>query len=411
MNAYNIAELRQMAKRRLPRAVFDFIDGGAEDERTLRDNCEAFGRVRFAPKQMVDVSSVDTSTTILGGPSKLPMAIAPTGAVGLAWRGGDIAIAKAAAAMGIPYSLSMSATASIEAIAREAPGRLWFQAYFLKPRDTTFALIGRARAAGYEALIVTCDVPVGGKRERDYYNHFTVPFRYTPRNLVDFALRPAWALDMLLRGIPKMENLERFSAEKTDTKGLASSVARNNDAALDWEVLKQVRERWKGKLLLKGVLRPDDAERAVAIGCEGVIVSNHGGRQLDSAVCSFDALPGIARAVGGKASVLMDGGVRRGSDVVKAVARGAQAVMTGRATLFGAAAAGAPGAQRALDILATELVRTMQLCGVRRVNEIGPEILFGSSARTAAVVEGLEGDGAAVAGHPRPHLVGPGGAR
>jgi (S)-mandelate dehydrogenase len=411
MNAYNIAELRQMAKRRLPRAVFDFIDGGAEDERTLRDNCEAFGRERFAPKQMVDVSAVDTSTTILGGPSKLPIAIAPTGAVGLAWRGGDIAIARAAAAMGIPYSLSMSATASIETIAREAPGRLWFQAYFLKPRDTTFALIDRAHAAGYEALIVTCDVPVGGKRERDHYNHFTVPFRYTPRNLVDFALRPAWALDMLFRGIPKMENLERFAPGKTDTKGLASSVARNNDAALDWEVLKQVRERWKGKLLLKGVLRPDDAERAVAIGCEGVIVSNHGGRQLDSAVCSFDALPGIARAVGGKASVLMDGGVRRGSDVVKAVARGAQAVMTGRATLFGAAAAGAPGAQRALDILATELVRTMQLCGVRRVSEIGPEILFGSSARTAAVVEGLEGDGAAVAGHSRPHLVGPGGAR
>ena len=376
MNAYSIEMLRQAAKRRLPRAVFNFIDGGAEDERTLRDNCAAFARVRLAPKMLVDVSAVDTATTILGGPSKLPIAIAPTGAVGFGWRGGDVAIAKVAAAAGIPYSLSMSATASIEQIAREAPGRLWFQAYFLKQRDYTLGLIERARQAGYEALIVTADVQVGGKRERDYRNDFALPFRYTLRNLLDFASRPAWALDMLVNGIPVMENLRGVAPEAVDASALASSVARSNDPSLDWEVMKQVRDRWPGKLLVKGILRADDAERAVALGCEGVIVSNHGGRQLDGAVSSFDALPAVVRAIGGKASVLLDGGVRRGSDVVKALACGAQAVMTGRATLYGACAAGEPGAQRALDILADEMVRTMQLSGVRRIDDIGLHTLF-----------------------------------
>jgi len=372
VKAFSIEELRRQARRRLPRAVFDFIDGGAEEESTLRDNRAAFARLRLLPRVLVNVSAVSTETRILGQASRLPIAIAPTGVVGFGWRGGDVAIAKAAAACGIPYSLSMSATASIDRVAREAPGRLWFQAYFLKQRDYTFGLIERARRAGYEALIVTADVPVGGKRERDYRNDFAVPFRFTPRNLIDFALRPGWALPMLVRGLPVMENLTGLAPEASDTAALASSVARNNDGALDWEVLKTVRERWPGKLLLKGVLRPDDAERAVAIGCDGVIVSNHGGRQLDGAVSSLDALPPICRAVGSRASVLLDGGVRRGADVLKALACGAEAVMSGRATLYGVCAAGQEGAARALEILADELVRSMQLCGVRGIGEIGP---------------------------------------
>ena len=409
MRAFSIADLRLAAKRRLPRAVFDFIDGGAEDELTLRDNRAAFSRLRLAPRVLVDISAVDTATTILGAASKLPIAIAPTGAVGFGWRGGDVAIARTAAAAGLPYCLSMNATASIERIAREAPGRLWFQAYFVKQRDFTFRLIARARAAGYEALIVTADVPVGGKRERDYRNDFALPFRYTARNLIDFASRPAWALPMLLRGIPAMENLSGLVPEAADPAVLASTVARNNDAALEWEVIKQVRDRWPGKLLIKGILRPDDAERAVAAGCDGVIVSNHGGRQLDGAVCSLDALPPIVRAVGSKLSVLMDGGIRRGSDIVKALARGAQAVMIGRATLYGVCAAGEPGARRALEILHDELVRTMQLCGIRQASDIGPELLFRES--TPTLVEKLESDGAALAGDDRPGLVGHPGAR
>jgi (S)-mandelate dehydrogenase len=285
-------------------------------------------------------------------------------------------LARAAAAYGIPFALSTSAKASIERIAEAAPGRLWFQAYFFKDREFTFGLIERARKAGYDTLMVTADLPVGGKRERDFRNDFSIPFRFTPKNMLDFATRPAWALDMLLRGVPPIENLHGMAEKGASTRNIVSSVGRNQDAALDWEVIKRVRTVWPGKLLIKGVVHPADAELAVSLGCDGVIVSNHGGRQLDSEVASFDALPGVVRAIGGKANVLMDGGIRRGSDIVKALARGAQAVMIGRATYYGVCAAGEEGANRALEILSDELVRTMQLCGARSVREIGPQLLY-----------------------------------
>jgi (S)-mandelate dehydrogenase len=372
---WSIDDLRRLAKRRLPRAVFDFIDGGAETESTLRANRAAFERVRFLPKVLVDVSQVNTSTTILGGPSKLPLAIAPTGAVGFGRRGGDIAIARAAAAFGIPYTLSTTATTSIEQIARAAPGRLWFQVYVFRRRDFTLGLIERARAADYEAIVVTVDLAVGGKRERDMRNDFSVPFRFTRRNLLDFSTRPAWAFDMLVRGMPVMENLIGFENEAAGTAAIAASVGRNMDPSFDWDALKAVRDKWPRKLIVKGVERADDTERLVAMGCDGVIVSNHGGRQLDGACATLDALPAVARAAGKRMSVFVDGGVRRGGDAVKAVALGAEAAMIGRATLFGACAGGEPGAVRALEILRDELVRTMQLCGVARVGAIGPELL------------------------------------
>ena len=375
MRAFSIEELRLAAKRRLPRAVFDFIDGGAEDERTLRGNRAAFENVRLMRKVLVDVSRIDTTASILGKTAKLPIAIAPTGAVGFGWRGGDLAVARAAADFGIPFSLSTSATASIERIAEEAPGRHWFQAYFFKEREFTFGLIERARKAGYDTVMVTADLAVGGKRERDFRNDFSIPFRFTARNVFDFATRPVWALDMLLRGVPRLENLAGMADHHADTRNLVSSVGRNQDAAIDWEVIKRVRDAWPGKLLIKGVVHPADAERAVSVGCEGVIVSNHGGRQLDGEIASFDALPGVVRAIGGKASVLMDGGIRRGSDIVKALARGAEAVMIGRATFYGVCAGGEPGARRALEILSDELVRTMQLCGARGIGEIGPDLI------------------------------------
>ena len=376
MKAFNIEELRKQAKRRLPRAVFDFIDGGAEDESTLRGNRAAFGKVRLLRRVLVGVSEVNTETTILGKTAKLPIAIAPTGAVGFGWRGGDIAVAKAAADFGIPFSLSTSATATIERIAEAAPGRHWFQAYFFRDREYCFGLIERARKAGYDTLMVTADLPVGGKRERDFRNDFGIPFRFTPRNVLDFATRPAWALDMLLRGAPQLENLTGMAmAGKTSTRNIVSSVGRDQDPSLDWEVIKRVRDVWPGKLLIKGVVLPVDAERAVSVGCDGVIVSNHGGRQLDTELASFDALPGVARAIGGKASVLLDGGIRRGSDIFKALARGAEAVMIGRATYYGVCADGEAGARRALEILSDELVRTMQLCGTRSIADIGPELL------------------------------------
>jgi (S)-mandelate dehydrogenase len=368
--AYSIEDLRGLARERLPRAVFDFFDGGSEDEGTLRDNRAAYTRVRLMPRVLVDVSKVDTRTTLLGAESSLPIAVAPTGAVGFGWRGGDVAIARAAAAFGIPYGLSTSATASIERIASEAPGRLWFQAYILNRRDFTLSLIDRAHKAGYEALMITVDLAVGGKRERDFRNDFSIPFKFTAKNVLDFASRPMWALDMLFRGVPALENLTGFAPAAASAASQASSVGRNYDPSFDWDRLAEIRDHWPRKLIVKGIVRPDDAQRAAALGVDAVVVSNHGGRQLDDGVATLDALPDVVAAVGDKLNVFVDGGIRRGRDIVKALALGAQGVLVGRATLYGACAAGEAGARRALEILREELVRTMQLCGAPRVADI-----------------------------------------
>jgi (S)-mandelate dehydrogenase len=377
--AYCVDDLRLAARRRLPRAIFDLFDGGAEDEGTMRENRAAFDRVRLLPKVLVDVSRVDPSSTILDAPAKLPIAIAPTGAVGFGWQGGDVAIAHAAAAYGIPYALSTSGTASIERVAREAPGRLWFQAYIFRKREFTMQLVQRAREAGYEALMITVDLPVGGKRERDFRNDMSLPFRITRRNFLDFASRPSWALSMLLRGAPVMENLIGYTPEKVSSTGLVSLAGRNYDPSFDWDGLKAIRDAWPRKLIVKGVVRPDDAERLVAMGCDAIVVSNHGGRQLDGGIATLEALPAVVRAVGSRVSVMVDGGVRRGAHVVKALALGARAVLIGRATLYGVCAAGEPGALRALEILRDEFMRSMQLCGARSVSEIGPDLVVRES--------------------------------
>jgi len=374
--AYSIEHLRSMARARLPRAVFDFFDGGAEDEVTLRDNRAAFERVRLLPRVLLDVAAPDTSCEILGGPSKLPFVIAPTGAIGIAWPGADLAIARCASALGIPYTLSTNATASIEEIAEQAPGRLWFQLYVLRDRSFVEKLIARAEAAGYEALVPTVDLAVGGKRERDFRNGFSVPPTLTLRHVLAGAMKPGWAWQILLNGgLPDFVNVRGYGGSDERGLKLASSVGRDTDPAFTWEDLARFRDRWKRKLVVKGVSRVDDAERLLKMGVDGVWVSNHGGRQLDGAVASLDAMKEIARAVGGKAAVLMDGGVRRGADALKARALGAQAVAVGRAALYGVAVAGEEGARHALAILVTELVRTMQLCGARSIAEIGPELL------------------------------------
>jgi (S)-mandelate dehydrogenase len=374
-SAYSIADLRAAAQRRLPRAIFDFFDGGAEDEITLAANRAAFQRQRFLPRVLRDVSQIDTHAEIFGRPITMPMAIAPTGAVGFGYPGGDVAIAKAAVAAGIPYTLSSTATASIERIADAAPGRLWFQAYILKDKAFLARMIERARVAEYEALMITVDLPVGGKRERDQRNHFSVPFRFTPKNVWDFAQKPGWCWHMLSRGMPVMENLIGLDDQAKSASSMASSVGRNYDASFDWAALQKIRDQWPGRLILKGVVHPDDADRACAMGCDALVVSNHGGRQLDGAVATLDALPAVVQAVAQRVPVWVDGGVRRGQDVVKALALGAGGVLLGRATLFGAVSDGERGAHRALEILRTELVRTMQLCGVRSVADITPALL------------------------------------
>jgi (S)-mandelate dehydrogenase len=245
----------------------------------------------------------------------------------------------------------------------------------VRHREFRKKLVQRARDAGYEAILVTVDLPVSGKRERDPRNGFVTPYKPSWRNSRDVVFKPAWVLEYLRHGRPGMANLEGYPFSTPSGVDIVTAVGREMDAGMDWEYIRQLRDEWPGKLLLKGVERPDDAERAAAAGCDGVVVSNHGGRQLDGAAATLDALPAIASAVGGKMTVLLDGGVRRGVDILKARALGAQAVLTGRATLFGAMAGGEPGARRALEILQTELVRAMQLSGVRSAREIGPELL------------------------------------
>jgi (S)-mandelate dehydrogenase len=373
--AVNIEDLRRMAQSRLPRSVFDFFDGGAEDETTLRGNRAAFERVRLLPRVMVDVSRVDTGIEIFGARSNLPMAIAPTGGIGAGRNGAALMLARAARAAGIPYTLATPATASIEEVAEKAGGRLWFQLYVLKNREFRMKLVQRAKAAGYEAMFVTVDLAVGGKRERDLRNEFVAPFSPSWRNSRDVLWKPAWLADMARHGIPEMKNLEGMVRSSTKITDIAASVGRELDASFDWEQLKELRDAWPRKLVLKGVERADDAERAAALGCDGVVVSNHGGRQLDGAQATLDALPAVARAVGSRITVLLDGGVRRGVDIVKARALGARAVLTGRATLFGVMAGGEAGAKRAIDILGGEFERALQLSGVPRAEDIGPELL------------------------------------
>ena len=376
--AINIEDLRRMAARRVPRAIFDFFDGGAEDETTLRDNRAAFERVRLLPQVLVDVSRVDTQTALFGKAAALPLAIAPTGGISAGRAGAEIALARAAMARGVPFTLATPAAFTLEQVAEQAGGRLWFQLYAVRNIPFREKLVERAKNAGYEALLVTVDLPVSGKRERDPRNGFVTPYTPKWRNSRDIWRKPGWLLDMVRSGLPHMENMEGY-LWTTRVTDITTAVGREMDASFDWEELKRLRNEWPRKLLLKGVERADDAEHAVAIGCDGVVVSNHGGRQLDGALATLDALPEIARAVGSKLTVLLDGGVRRGVDILKARALGAQAVLTGRATLFGCMAGGEPGARRALEILATELERSMRLCGVRSPDELGPEMLARSS--------------------------------
>jgi len=371
----SIEDLRQIARRRLPRAIFDFFDGGAEDEVTLRENRAAFERVRLLPKVLVNVAKIDLSAEIFGNRSTLPLAIAPTGGISAGRAGAELMLARAAKAFGVPFTLATPAAFTIERVAQEVGGRLWFQLYAVRDHEFREKLIARAAAAGYEAMLVTVDLPVSGKRERDPRNGFVTPYKPNWRNSSDVLCKPAWLWEIMVNGLPGMANFEGYKFANYGKTDIATAVGREMDAALDWESIKRIRELWPRKLLLKGVERPEDAERAASVGCDGVVVSNHGGRQLDGASPTLEALPNVVRAVGSKITVLLDGGVRRGVDILKARALGAQGVLTGRATLFGVQAGGEAGARRALEILSSELQRSMQLCGVQSVSQIGPDLL------------------------------------
>jgi L-lactate dehydrogenase (cytochrome) len=365
--AASIGDLRAIARRRAPRAVFDYADGAADTEIGLRRSREAFARVELIPSVLEDVSAIDTTTTILGRPAALPLAFAPTGFTRLFHHEGERAVARVAQRMGIPTGLSTAGTTTIEGLAAVAPDTAkWFQLYVWPDRDASAELVMRAQAAGYDALALTVDVAVAGSRLRDVHNGLVFPPRPTLRTLGDMALHPAWWANVLTT-----EPL-RFASMKAPPTTIAR-VASLFDAALTPDTLTWLRELWRGPLVVKGILTADDARRVVDLGADAVIVSSHGSRQLDLSPTPLEVLPEIVDAVGDHAEVFLDSGILTGADVVAAVAMGARACLVARAYCYGLMAGGERGVQRAADVLQAEIVRTMALLGVSAVRDLTPD--------------------------------------
>jgi L-lactate dehydrogenase (cytochrome) len=378
--AINIEDLRRLARRRLPKAVFDFVDGGAQDERTLDANCRDFAAIQFLPRQLVDVSERRAGVRVLGQDLSLPIVLGPTGLTGMFGAGGEIAAARAAATAGVGYCLSTMATTSIEELAAAAPG-FWFQLYMQRDRGVTRALVERAAAAGSPVLVLTTDTVLPGNRERDLRNGFTVPLKMTVATAADFASRPGWLWRMLTGPRMTFANLVDGRQSGESFESIVQHAARMFDAALDWRDVDWLKSIWPGKLAIKGILSVEDARRAADHGADAIVVSNHGGRQLDDVPSTISVLPRIADAVGDRLEVLIDGGIRRGSDVVKALALGAKACLIGRAFLFGLAAGGERGVGRALEIFAGEIDRVQALLGCPDLAKIDRSFLVQEPSR------------------------------
>jgi L-lactate dehydrogenase (cytochrome) len=363
---HSIGDLRRLGRRRLPAAALGYLEGGGEDEWTMRRNREAFGQVELVPRVLRAVSQPDTATTVLGTPMPLPFALAPIGAPRMFHHEGELAVARAARHTGLPYGISTLATQPLEAIAGAAQGSpLWFQLYLWGDRSAARKLIAQARTAGYRALLLTVDTSVRSNRERELRHGIVLPNpELTLRTVANGALHPAWAWHFLTSPALGFPNLS--------TSGLTSRqrLAEMFDGTVGWPDLDWIRQEWDGPIALKGVLSVDDARRAAGEGVNAVIVSNHGGRQQDHVPAALEVLPGIADAVGDRVEVLFDSGIRRGSDIATALALGARAVLVGRAHLYGLAAAGEPGARRAIDILAGQLRTSMALCGAATLADL-----------------------------------------
>jgi isopentenyl diphosphate isomerase/L-lactate dehydrogenase-like FMN-dependent dehydrogenase len=378
LKAYNIFDLREIAKRRVPRGPFEFVDRGTEEEVSLRNNREVFDRIRFETRTFVDVSKRTQETELFGVKHKMPLVIAPTGTAGLMWYEGEIALAKAARAAGIPFTLATGSMTAMERVADEAGGELWFQLYLWPDRTMSHELVERAKAAGYKALVVTVDGVSAGNREYNIRNGFTLPFTYSPTALVDMLMHPRWLFGVLFRylattGMPMYQNYPERAKAKMTAGPMGRSSLRTD--AIQWDDLDALRKIWPHKLIVKGMLNAEDAATAVEHGADGIDVSNHGGRNLDGIISPLEVLPEIVDAVGKRATVFCDSGFRRGSDVVKALCLGADAVMIGRATLYGVAAGGEAGAARALEIFRDEIHRNIALLGVNKLSELGPQYL------------------------------------
>ena len=363
-----IDDLRTLAKRRIPRFAFDLVDGGAESERNMRRNIEAFEDVELTPRYMVDVSNIDTQATLFGQTFDVPFGMAPIGMLNAFWPDADLTLAKLCARQNMPYVASSAASTTLERLADAAAGNGWFQLYVSSDDTVTEGLIARAEAADYKVLIVTADVPAAGKRDRDIRNQLAVPFKITPEVVAGLIANPRWSLETLRHGKPNIANYADLLKGATSYADVQKTLI---TPGFTWDDLKRLRDRWKGPMLVKGILHAADAVKCAEMGCDGIVVSNHGGRQVAFGPPTIEALPHIAQAVQGQIKIILDSGIRRGADILRAKAMGADFALSGRALAFGVGAGGAMGAQRALDILHLELVRALGQLGVASFEAVG----------------------------------------
>ncbi|MEW5423178.1 alpha-hydroxy acid oxidase [Amorphus sp. 3PC139-8] len=368
-------DFRRVARRRVPRLAFDYLDGGSGTEAGLVESVAAFERIRLIPESLVNVDQVDTSCELFGHRFAQPFGFAPLGLTGLIWPGTDMLLAKTAVERNIPHILSTAATTTIEDISRASGGHSWFQLYVARDEAVADDIVDRVDQLGVDVLFVTVDVPVPGRRLRDIRNGLKLPLQPSLRLAVDLARRPSWCAALARSGAPRLANLERYADPAATAGQLAAFMATQSSGRLDWAVLERLRKRWPRKLVVKGILSPQVAARSKEMGADGVVVSTHGGRQLNSAIASIDALPAIRAAVGPDFPVLIDSGVRSGEHVAKAIARGADFALMGRLPLMAIGASGGKGLALAVDQVADDLARTLALLGVTSLDQLGPHLV------------------------------------
>ncbi|MBN9490825.1 MAG: alpha-hydroxy-acid oxidizing protein [Alphaproteobacteria bacterium] len=372
----NIDDLRKLAKKRLPKIAYDFIEGGTDDEVALVTNEQAFRKARIVPRYLVDVSVRDQSTTLFGRTYSSPIGIAPTGIAGLFRRGADLMLAEAAREANVPFIMSGTSTASIEDLAKVAPDHGWYQLYSAKNQNVSEDMIKRVGDAGLKTLVFTVDVPEGSNRERNARNGWGRPLRLTWETKLEALQHPGWMMEWMKHGTPMFNNWAKYAGANASAEKVADFVAEQNRAPMTWKHVERYRELWKGNFVLKGIMHPDDAVRAHSLGVDGIMVSNHGARQLDIAPSPLEVLPTIRDAVGDKMTLMLDGGIRRGMDAVVALCLGAKFCFVGRPTLYGVAAGGTAGATKALQIFRREIDLTQAQIGAPKIADLGPQFMM-----------------------------------
>ncbi len=371
-----IDDLKKIHRRRAPKMFFDYCESGSWTEQTFRDNTTDFAEIRLRQRVAVDMSNRTTRSTMAGQDVAMPVALAPVGFTGMQCADGEIKAARAAEKFGVPYTLSTMSICSIEDVREHTKEPFWFQLYVIKDEEFVDNIIARAKNAGVSALVITLDLQVLGQRHKDIKNQLTAPPRMTPRVIADLAIRWRWGLGMLGTRRHTFRNIAGHAKGVSDLRSLSSWTAEQFEPKLDWSMIAKLKEKWGGKVILKGVLDAEDARKAVEIGCDAIVVSNHGGRQLDGALSSIRILPSIVEAVGGQTEIWLDSGIRTGQDVLKALALGAHGTMIGRAYIYGLGAMGEAGVTKALEVIHKELDTTMALCGERDIHNLSRDNLL-----------------------------------